>query len=322
MYEDITKALLSNSDNIIGAIDRYLAKVDEDLEEQLKKEGFLEEKDTVEQVNSLEEQISIALHSQTDNLINMLKEADQEGIDEEELQRRISQMITADVIATNVQQATLGMYEVQIPQLASVYMQESDQELVVDSLRERTSRWIENWSQRLGELTKINTHQQITLLIEDSISSGASIVNLTRKIQEGGWRNEYYQARRFALTEVLRAHSVAREEAIQQSPAVDQKEWMHTGSHKNKPRSNHVDMDGQIVPKDQSFVLKGRDGNTYYPMYPRDSSLPAAEAVNCHCIHRGIVNEDILGLSYEERKAMQEEVIENDNVAWQEEMNE
>ena len=72
---------------------------------------------------------------------------------------------------------------------------------------------------------------------------------------DGGWRTEYYQAKRVAVTEVLRAHSVAKEEAIQQSPVVDMKEWRHTGVHKIKPRPNHVAMDGQVVPKDQPCLL-------------------------------------------------------------------
>lgn len=75
---------------------------------------------------------------------------------------------------------------------------------------------------------------------------------------DGGWRTEYYQAKRVAVTEVLRAHSVAKEEAIQQSPVVDMKEWRHTGVHKIKPRPNHVAMDGQVVPKDQLLKCRAR----------------------------------------------------------------
>ena len=131
-----------------------------------------------------------------------------------------------------------------------------------------------------------------------------------------------YQARRVAVTEVLRAHSVAREEAIQQSPSTDRKEWRHTGAHKNKPRPNHVEMDGQIVPKDQPFELKGRDGVVYHPMYPRDPILPAGETVNCHCIHRGVAADDALGMSLEERRRLQQKYIEEDDGAWKKELDE
>ena len=47
-----------------------------------------------------------------------------------------------------------------------------------------------------------------------------------------------------------------------------------------------------------------------------------SESVNCHCIHRGIVNENILGLPLDERKRMQEEAVAADNVEFQRETNE
>ena len=125
-----------------------------------------------------------------------------------------------------------------------------------------------------------------------------------------------------AVTEVLRAHSVAREEAIQQSPSTDRKEWRHTGAHKNEPRPNHVDMDGQIVPKKEPFELKGTDGKTYHPMYPRDPCLPPGESVNCHCIHRGIAADDAIGMSLEERRRLQQKYIEEDDAAWKKELDE
>ena len=192
--------------------------------------------------------------------------------------------------------------------------------MVVDTIRQRTSDWISNWSVRLGELTKISTYESLAVFIENSISSGESIDKLTQHILDGHWRHERYQARRIALTEVLRAHSVAREEAIQQSPATETKEWVHTGSHKIKPRANHVAMNGQIVLKHKPFVMVGRDGNTYYPKAPLDPLLPAGEVINCHCTHRGIVNEDILGMSLEERRALQQQIIEEDDEKWKEEL--
>lgn len=320
MQNDIAKAILKNADGIIDAIDRYLAKADDDLEKNLKEEGYAEPKGTVATVNSLEEEIADILHSQTDEILETLQEADNEGADMDEVRRRISAFLETDVIADEIEDSSLAMYEFQVPQLATVYMEETDGELVIETVRERTSSWIRSWSQQLGELTRITTHEQISKLIEDTISEGLSIADLTRKIQEGGWRNEYYQARRFALTETLRAHSVAHEEAIQQSPACGDKEWRHTGGAKNKPRPNHVAMDGQIVPKNEPFTLVGRDGVTYYPMYPRDSILPASETVNCHCIHRGIPNKNVLGLSYDERKKMQDDFISADNDAWRKEL--
>lgn len=314
----IAKAVISNADNIIRAIDRYIAKADEDLADTLKEEGFANEDETVEQINTLQEKIADILREQTKIAIAVLS-ASQNW---KAAKKNISDMMDADDIADQVDEAVSDMLETQIPELATTYIKELEPDLVVDTLRWRTSDWLAEWSERLGELMKINTHKQLTDIIQSAIDNGESISSLTQTIMDGGWRSEYYQARRVAVTEVLRAHSVAREEAIQQSPATDRKEWVHTGAHKNEPRQNHVDMSGQIVDKDKPFTLIGRDGATYYPMYPRDPILPPGESINCHCIHRGITNDGILGMSYEERKKMQQDIIDNDDGEWEKELDE
>ena len=184
MAKGIAKAILLKADDILDAIDRYLAKSDDDLVDTLKKEGYAEPKETVAAINSLEEQIASALHEQTETLLATLQEAEADGIETEDLQSRISAMLSADVIATTVETMSAEMYEKQVPKLASVYMEESDGELVVSTLRERTSAWMRSWSKQLGELTRINTHEQISSLIEETISEGQSIADLTRKIQD------------------------------------------------------------------------------------------------------------------------------------------
>lgn len=314
----IAKALIEHSDCICGAIDRYIAKADDELEKELSEEGYADAKETVDAMNNMEEEIVEILQSQTDDLLTVLEASEEASWDD--VQQKVADMLERDDIENQVAAVSADMLSVNVPRLATAYMQESDGELVVETLRNRTQNWISYWSQQLGSLMKINTHQQITDLIKDTINTGSDIASLTRKIIDGGWRSEYYQAKRVAVTEVLRAHSVAREESIQQSPAVDQKEWRHTGAHKNKPRPNHVKMDHQIVPKEKPFELQGRDGTTYYPMYPRDPVLPASEAVNCHCIHRGIVNTEVLGLPYDERKALQQAAIDSDNGAFAKEL--
>ena len=319
-YQAIVKALLSNAGGIIEAIDRYLAKVDEDLVDSLADEGYAEAEDTVDAINAIQEEVAGTLRNQTENLVAVLAAAS--GSEWSEAKKAVSEMLEEDDIAERVESAAADMLQTQIPKLSTVYMQETDGELVVDTIRQRTESWIASWSQRLGELMKISTHKQITDIIQRTIDQGESIEKLTREIMDGGWRNEYYQARRVAVTEVLRAHSVAREEASQQSPSTDRKEWRHTGAHKNKPRPNHVEMDGQIVSKDQPFELKGRDGIVYHPMYPRDPILPAGETVNCHCIHRGVAADDALGMSLEERRRLQQKYIEEDDGAWKKELDE
>lgn len=270
----IAKALISNADGIIEAIDKYLAKADDELSDVLADEGYADAEDSVEVINAMQEEIAETLQNQTDDLVEALAAEQDSGW--AAAQKKVSEMLDGDDIAEQVQEAAADMFQTEVPKLATVYMQETDGDLVVDVIRQRTKSWIASWSQRLGQLMKINTHQQITDIIQRTIDQGESIETLTRKIMDGGWRNEHYQARRVAVTEVLRAHSVAREEAIQQSPSTDRKEWRHTGAHKNKPRPNHVDMDGQIVPRINRLNYRGEMVLSIIPCIPEiQSSLPA-----------------------------------------------
>lgn len=319
-YQMIAKAIISNADGILDAIDRYLAKADDDLADTLEEEGFAEAEETVKAINSLQEDVAEALQSQTEEFVAALEDAP-EG-DWEEAQKNVAGMLEDDDIAERIGEAAVAMFEAEVPKLATVYMKETDGELVVEAIRKRTESWFASWSEELGRLMHISTHKEIADAIKRTIDEGEGIPELTRKIMDGGWRSEYYKAKRVAVTEVLRAHSVAREEAIQQSPSTDRKEWRHTGAHKNEPRPNHVDMDGQIVPKKEPFELKGTDGKTYHPMYPRDPCLPPGESVNCHCIHRGIAADDAIGMSLEERRRLQQKYIEEDDAAWKKELDE
>lgn len=317
-YNNLAKAVLAHSDNIITAIDRYLVKADEDMEKTLKDEGFANPKETVEQINSLQEEIKDILHEQTTSTVAALSTSK----NWKDAKKKMAKLMDEDDIAEQVEEVITDMYDTEIPELANIYIKDVESDMVVSTMRQRTSAWTSQWSKQLGELMRINTHQQLTDLIQSSIDNGESIAKLTQRIQDGGWRNEYYQAKRVALTEVLRAHSVAREEAIQQSPSTDRKEWRHTGSRHITPRQNHIDMDGQIVPADQPFTLIGKDGGIYYPQMPLDPILPAGECINCHCIHRGLTNDEILGMSLEERQKLQQEIIDNDDKEWEKELNE
>lgn len=310
-YTDVAKRLISNSDSIIDAIEAYVQKADEDLESELREAGYANAKDTVNHINDLEDQITEVLESQTEDIVAALKDSKKE-----QLRKKIESFIAADNVDFDIAELSEGMFEDMVPTLSMVYLQQSEGDLVIESIRQRTSYWIQSWSSQLGQLTKTNSHTSLSALIENAISSGDDIQSLERRIISGGWRSERYQARRIAITEVLRAHSVAREEAIQQSPATDKKEWRHTGGHKIKPRHNHIAMDKQIVPKDQPFTLIGKDGNIYYPMFPKDPILPAGESINCRCIHRGIVNDEVLGLPLEERQTLQAKAVEEADTKW------
>ncbi|GHV06009.1 hypothetical protein FACS1894217_03860 [Clostridia bacterium] len=267
------------------AIDAYIAKADDDLADVLTDEGYADATETVNRAARIEAEVAEAL----DDELNAILTAAERSVDLKEFADSVWQGVKLnDTLAEKlfiVFQEQLSEF---MPELVSTYLTQTDKQLTLTSLSRRTTAWVDEWSEELGGLMKLTTQNEIQTILKSGLESGASLQTFTNAILDSGIRDTRYRARRVAITEVLRAHSVAREERIQQSPAVTQKEWVHTGSYRNEPRPNHVAISGTVVPKDEAFTLIGADGATYYPQYPRDTNLPAGESVNCHCIHRGM----------------------------------
>lgn len=304
-------------EKLLKAIDAYIRKADDDLEEALAEAGFLDTDDTVKEISRMESRVARALKKQT----GYITDAADAAVD----LKTFAEEIWPDVKLNDDLDAKLGTIFVEelstyLPELASHYAAKIDPELVVSEITKRTTAFVESWSEDLGGIMKLNSHQEIEDILTTGLKEGQSVAEFTQAILDSGIRDEYYKARRVAVTETLRAHSYAQQEAIIQSPAAEGKEWVHTGSHMNEPRQNHVDMNGTIVPKDEPFELVGADGATYYPMFPRDSVLPPGESVNCHCIHRAVVSEEVPGLPLEERRRLQAEAIAEDDGAWEAEL--
>lgn len=301
---------------LIKAIDAFLAKADDELSETLDEAGFAEPKKTVKDAAALEDALTDALESETKYFRAKAKKA----VNLEAFAKSWPEIIEGDTTDEQLARLFVEDFEENIPKLATAYMKKIDPKLTVKTITARTTAWAADWGERLGGLMKLESHKEIEKLLTDMLKDGKSVTEFTQALIDGGIRSERYRARATALTEALRAHSVAQQEALIQNPAVEDKEWVHTGSHKNEPRENHVAMNGVIVPKNEPFTLEGADGVTYYPMYPRDPILPPGESINCHCIHRGVVNADVLGLPLEERKRLQQEAIDADDGEWEKEL--
>ena len=301
---------------LIKAIDAYIAKADDNLSGALDDAGFIKPKATVKKISSLEDRLTSELEKETKYFKSKAKNA----VDLKSFAKEFPGLIDEDTTDSRLSEHFIKDFKENIPGLAAGYIKQVDPKLTVRAITARTLAWSENWGEKLGRLMKLDSHKEVEALLTDTLKEGKGIADFVRLLGDKDIRSERYRARAVALTETLRAHSVAQQEALIQNPAVESKEWVHTGSYRNKPRENHAAMNGTVVPKDEPFTLEGADGVTYYPMYPRDPVLPPGESVNCHCIHRGIANEDILGLSLEERKRLQEEAIKADDEAWEEEL--
>ena len=304
-------------EGLIKAIDAYLAKEDDELELALEAAGYVDAPETIEHITSLEDGIAVVLISETDYILDSLKDR----IDLKEYFSEVWPAIkknnpTADKLFNLFWEDFSGYMK----PLASKYIAATDAELTVQAVSQRTTAWTKQWSKDLSELMQLESHTQFEKILTTAMYEGQSVAEVTQALMDSGIRNEYVRARKTALTETLRAHSVANQEAMMQSPAVVEKEWRHSGAYRNEPRINHVAMQGQRVSKEAAYVLQGADGGVYYPLYPRDPSLPAGESINCHCISQPIVSEEILGLPIEERRLLQEEALAAMDDAWEEEL--
>lgn len=311
-------------DRLTKAIDAYIRKADNNLSDQLGKEGYAKPKKTLQYAESIEDDMADILTEETDYFV---REAKTSG-SLEDFQKKLPAVTAATPATAKLSKTFATQLKRFMPEYAAYYLKKTDKSLKLDRVSKRTTAWIESWSDDLADLMKTTSKAQLESLLKKEINNGGNIsqfcVDLINSGMEKEGKGEYwtshYRARRVAVTEVLRAHSVAQQEAFMQSPAVEEKSWLHTGNYRNEPRQNHIDMSGQTVPKGQPFELIGEDGIVYHPMYPRDVSLPAGESINCHCIQQPVVSEDILGLPLEERQKLQQQAIDEMDDDWEAEL--
>ncbi|MCY8106648.1 phage minor head protein [Bacillus mojavensis] len=216
-------------------------------------------------------------------------------------------LFAEDDFEKEFQELTEGFLQQTIEELAEAIMDSIDPEVPFKVLSNRTINWIKDWSKKLAGIMKLNTHEAVENVLTDAIENGSSIqdIELTLKDMPQFDRN---RARTTAITEVLAASSAAQHESYAQSPAVKEKKWRHSGGKKNNPRENHIDLDGTIIGVDEEFQIPGSSESC---MFPRDPKLSAGERVHCHCILSPIVDNEILGLSAEEKEKIRREVLAN-----------
>lgn len=302
---------------LIKAIDAYLVKAENNLADELTREGFAKGKQTAKVISELEDEVAEALEEETDYFLTEVEKSVDLDSFAEDVWPEVKQN---DRTRSKLARIFKERFSTFVPELAGHYLAELDKGLRIINVSKRTTAWVENWSEGLAEIMQLNSHKEIENILTKGLKEGAGISEFARNIKDSGIRDEWYKARRVAVTEVLSAHRAAQQEAFLQSPSVEEKMWKHTGIFINAPRDNHVDMDGQRVAKTEPFELLGADGEMYYPQYPGDTILPPGERIECHCIAQGVVNEDVLGLPLEERQRIQAEAIAELDEEWEKEI--
>ncbi|QFY82740.1 hypothetical protein D0808_15685 [Bacillus subtilis] len=216
-------------------------------------------------------------------------------------------LFAEDEFEEEFQELTKGFLQQTIEELAVVIMDSIDPEVPFKVLSNRTINWIKDWSKKLARIMKLNTHEAVENVLTDAIENGISIQDIELTLKDLP-QFDRERARTTAITEVLAASSAAQHESYAQSPAVKKKKWRHSGNKKNNPRENHIELDGTVIGVDEEFQIPGSSETC---MFPRDPKLSAGERVHCHCVLSPVVDNEILGLSPEEKEVIRREALAN-----------
>lgn len=293
---------------LMKAIERYLSKADEDLEEQLKAEGYVSTGAAVKAINVIEEEVTEAIQERVDAILSELNiSADIKSF----LSDKWTDMQDRQELVDTLHDLFKSQFDDLMHTCTVDWIISMDPELVVsdDRITKYSEDFIRTWSPELARIMNLNTNASIERVLIQADQDGQTIEEVAQAIADSGIRECGYRARRVALTEVLRVEEYAHQEGRVQNPSCYKKRWVET-YEAEEPRSNHIAISGQEVFKRERFTLVGADGATYRPMCPRDTCLPAKESVNCHCITEDICDDKVLGMTIEEKLALRQKYMD------------
>lgn len=291
---------------ILKGIELFTKAEDDELKALLKE--FPEVAYLVKQVNGFEKTLAKLLKDEQRQFIESVQMYIQDASTQNALVGAILDMTMSDMFAVSTfaekltAEATVFLTKT-TTHLTTSIMKSLDPDVAFNVFSRRTTDWISSWSTDLGKLMHLKNVDAVTEAIQETLKNGDGIQTLVVKLQKLPEFNRK-RARATAITEVLTASSVAQHESYMQSPSVVGKTWRHTGAKKNKPRLAHVALSGTRVLKDEMFLV-----NDEYGMFPRDTILSAKERVHCHCVLSPDIDEDILGLTAQERNTIREQVL-------------
>jgi len=297
-------------ERLLKAIDAVVKDENDELKEELAEFPALTA--TLEAIEEYETKVAALFREQKRHFANGFKSAiaKDEAEDGDTMTALLLKLVQSDDFVVKMSEYTSTFLTMTIEEFVSAIMETIDKDVSFEILSQRTVDWIAEWSKDLGEMMQLTTHTQLEAALTAVIENGEGIDKAIARIKDLP-EFDRARARTTAITEVLRANSVAAHEAYVQSPAVKEKMWRHSGSKKNKPREIHVKLDGKTIALDKYFDVGGYKG-----LYPRDRNLPAKEVVNCHCVLSPVVDSKILGLSKEEKLKLHDQAIADNNDKW------
>lgn len=289
---------------LMDAIDKYIAKADDDLENTLASEGYVNAAAAVKAINSMEDAVSEALEDDADKFLEKIQESTGVEIFIEDFWPDIK---NSEDLKNELREIFRKQFDDLMHQFTYDWILSDVPDVITVPTDGRITKpaeaFIRGWSGELADLMHLSTKDTMEHILLKAQEKGWTIDEVSEAISNSGIRQCGYRSRRVAVTEVLRVESYSQQEGMVQNPLCYKKRWRHVDNA--HPRENHVAIDGQEVYKREFFTL-----GQYRPLCPRDTSLPASETVNCHCIMETIANENALGMTGDEWTQMRNQYMD------------
>jgi hypothetical protein len=152
--------------------------------------------------------------------------------------------------------------------------------------REAASRMV-----TVGDTVKEMVRTTLLNVAED----GGNVTEATAELRDVLDTNVPNHARLVARTETRMSQSAGSQALAESSDLIAGKEWNATDD--GRTRSWHEAMDGDIVPKEESFVVPkvSTDEDEHQPSdYPREAfTVGADQPFNCRCVQEPVLEEDM-----------------------------
>jgi hypothetical protein len=124
----------------------------------------------------------------------------------------------------------------------------------------------------IGDTTSSN----VTEVVRDSITSGASTAEVREALLEGAFGEDItvVRAERIARTEVIGTLNTGEYARALDADVFTEKEWLHSGNPRD-PRTWHLDMDGERIGLEDTF--------SNGLLHPGEQGAPPEEVIHCGC---------------------------------------
>lgn len=200
---------MNKTDKLLESLNVFIQKAEENQYKQLGEmvPDFPGKSNIPKYVEEYEKGIARLLRRQHKKFLDGLKGFVSK--DSEETLKALLVFFTQNLFAEDdfeeeFQELTEGFLQQTIEEMAEVIMDSIDPEVPFKVLSNRTINWIKDWSKKLAEIMKLNTHEVVEDVLTNAIENGSSIQDIELTLKDMP-QFDRERARTTAITEVLAA---------------------------------------------------------------------------------------------------------------------